>query len=122
MRGPSFALLLGGMSLFASMVHGSQRKKEVRRSNVEGMIAQLRERARASAPERPAPHDEESPRPLTEPDAGAPCAMPGIVVRREMGNLGVTSFQVALAGIVLDALGPSWTYFDDWQHMVSKAG
>ena len=34
------------------------------------------------------------------------------------GNLGVTSFQVALTGIILDALGPTWKYFDDWPKMV----
>ena len=43
--------------------------------------------------------------------------MEGLVVRREMGNLGVTSFQVALTGIILDALGPTWSYYDDWPKM-----
>jgi len=99
----------------------ARKNKDERRSNVEGMIAVLRERARAGAVPNPgeadSPHDEARPRPLTEPGAGEPCAMPGLVVRREMGNLGVTAFQVALAGLVLDALGPTWSYFDDWPRM-----
>jgi len=34
------------------------------------------------------------PRPLTERNAGSPCKMKGLIVRREMGNTGVTAFQV----------------------------
>lgn len=34
------------------------------------------------------------PRPSTERNAGTPCTMQGLIVRREMGNTGVTAFQV----------------------------
>ena len=41
------------------------------------------------------------PRPLTERNAGQPCSMQGLIVRREMGNTGVTAFQVFILARVV---------------------
>ena len=50
--------------------------------------------------------------PSLEPFAGPRCELQGLVVRREMGNLGVSSFQHMVAYLIADALG--FRYFDDW--------
>ena len=50
--------------------------------------------------------------PSLEPFAGPRCELQGLVVRREMGNLGVSSFQHMVAYLIADALG--YRYYDDW--------
>jgi hypothetical protein len=103
-------------------------KRNSDRSNVESMIASLRESKRADMANIKYGHydnnvglivdNNKHPQPFTESiNAGVSCPMKGLVVRREMGNLGVTSFQVVAAGLMMDALGPSWSYYDDWPQM-----
>jgi len=44
-----------------------------------------------------------------------PCPTRGIVVRRDMGSLGVSSFQQVYGALLADALGPQFQYWDEWQ-------
>lgn len=96
---------LFALALSTSYVSASRPSKQ--RSHVEEMIASLREKTRASQEEEEeevveaaeahsvrGQGSERHPRPFTEKNAGEPCRMRGLVVRREMGDLGVTSFQV----------------------------
>jgi hypothetical protein len=53
-------------------------------------------------------------RPRDEAGAGAPCQKAGVVVRRDMGSLGVSSFQQVVGAIMADAIGPLWLYYDEW--------
>jgi len=121
--------------LFFLITLGSSSKLSKKTSHVEQMIASLRETARANhdleqeaatalagksghgSGDNSDQDNEEHPRPFTEKHAGEPCRMRGLVVRREMGDLGVTSFQVAVQEMVRDALGPSWQSYDDWPRM-----
>ena len=78
-------------------------------SPVEEFILEQRQRARAgdAAPRPPPPVPPAQPASMCE-------GLSGLVVRREMGELGVSSFQQVLALYVTDMLGPSFRYHDDW--------
>jgi hypothetical protein len=39
----------------------------------------------------------------------------GIILRRDMGSLGVSSFQQVYGALLADALGPNFRYWDEWQ-------
>ena len=53
-------------------------------------------------------------RPRDEAGAGEPCPGQGVVVRRDMGSLGVSSFQQVAGAILADAIGPLFLYYDEW--------
>lgn len=56
------------------------------------------------------------PRDESGPNVPLPCVGSGLVLRRDMGSLGVTSFQQIYGALAADALGPRFSYFDQWSH------
>jgi hypothetical protein len=48
------------------------------------------------------------------PDLPPPCRGQGLILRRDMGSVGVSSFQQVYGVLAADALGPRFAYYDEW--------
>ena len=55
------------------------------------------------------------PGPIRFSAPGGPCKGRGVILRRDMGSLGVSSFQQVYGALAADALGPGFKYYDEWQ-------
>ena len=86
--------------------------------DIEDFILARRASKRAELLDHQAPHPPPAPataaRPSLEAATRKPCPGIGVLRRRDMGSLGVSSFQMVAGVLLADAIGPGYRFHDEW--------